>query len=681
MQQNYIREITISDIVKIIWINLKFFLIFLIFLLLILFGVLYFIKDSTVKKYTVSSTIKVNNGASNNNDANLKINLFDNDNVNSVNNVNMASNSQIIANLLISPYILQNIIESDQLNIEYKQINNNLLTNLLNKKSAQKLDIVNFKVNSNQYNVGFIIKFISESSYSLYTENKHLLGVGHIGRESNFNGVTLLINSPEIIGSEFNIRKKSMDVVLNELTKMIQVEPVLVRGEFTQFDTGIINLSFTGTNPVKQAKLLNDIVLNIQQKALQQRQEALSKAIQFLTQQIETVKANLLDKQLQLVKFQDSKQVVNLNEQVVHDLNMLTDMNIKITEKQATIDQFKSLYAPSHPLMISLNKQKAALIENRDKYTKDLATMPAKDALYSNIKNNLDINKQIYVALVNKLQGLQLEYASAVSPVTILNFATGNVAPVVVALSAKLIASSIVGILVLEIILILLYVFMVGGDPFLFAKIAKIDLLTIIPFFSKVRQLGSSYLINHPSINKFAAYLLSIKIKDKPLIVNLGSIKKASGKSFIITVLMDYLCRMNKRSIHIQFGTTSDCMPLSVAYDYLYKLNITDDKNMVLKINITNMLNDELLNDLFSRIKGFDFIFVESPDFMSSGLFLNLARLISTIVMVTTPKDSEANITLLMNGLKGVGVTISHVIFNHPQKRLLNSVYSIVNSE
>lgn len=684
MQDEYVREVNLSGIIKTVRINLRVFLLWFIPLTIIIISLIIVLNYRQITKYTVKSTIQVNNFITQgNNNVDLQMTQYLETSVKPMtallSSQGIASSSQTMTKLLTSEYILQDVIESNNLDIDYKYLPNKSPFTWFNKKPDKQLEIGSFEVNHNEYNIDYIIRFSNESTYVLSTQTNKILGIGKVGVEGTFSGIKLLINSYQPTGSKFSIRKKSIDVAINDLNQAIDIEPVVINQKYTQADTGIIDVTMTGTNPAKQAQLVNDIILRTQQKTLEQQQRVLNASLAFLAKQIDVTRADLLDKQAQLVKFQDSKNVVNLDEQVKRDLAMLTDFDVKIMEKQVTIDQFKNLYAPKHPLMVALQEQKASLIVKRDTYAKDLKHMPANDALYANIKRNLDVSQQLYLYLVNKEQNLQLQYASTVSPVSILNYATQNVAPIIVPLSMKLIASVLLGLFFVEVLIIVLYVFMVNGDPFLFAKEADVKLLSIVPFFSKKRKALQNFRIHHPSMNTLTSYLLHIKVKDTPLIVNFGGIKSGCGKSFIISTVIEYLHLINKRSLHIQFGTAMNYMTLSNALLSLQELNTSVDKDVVLKINTNSILSDETLYEMLSSIEGFDFIFVESPALISAPLFFRLARVIEQTIIVTVPQDTDSNIQLAISGLRSLEITPKRIIFNHPKKALLNSVYSITD--
>jgi hypothetical protein len=326
-----------------------------------------------------------------------------------------------------------------------------------------------------------------------------------------------------------------------------------------------------------------------------------------------------------------------------------------------------------------LKNQLAQLKKKRDAMYADFIKLPMYQAKFASLKNNFDVNQQLFLLLLNKEQNLKLKYAGINSPVDVLTYATSDVAPIVIPLSAKLIASSLSGVLLLEIFFVLWFTVWMTGDPNLLPYLVESKLLAIIPYLRDKRK-GIDY--SHPSFNVINAYFLRklAESKNASVCCNFGSINLGSGKTFIIDAITNYFTKRDKRVLQICFGTSYKFMSVRDVYQHLdEELGFSDQsiKKVKLEINIGNSMDINGFKQLLSRTNNFDFVFIESWAILDSQIFMNISKLVNENIIISEPRDTPGLVKLMADGLANLDIEISRIIYNHPKKPLLNSVYSI----
>lgn len=685
MKKDYVREVGLSTLAKSIKINVKLILMVLVPFMIVAITLIVINNQRQISKFTTMGVIQVNNINPLTYSDLPSLDPNDSSTYNgSISSSSLSTNSEAIASLLTTDFILNDIIVENHFDVDVQILKgdgflDNLKASFGSGGTQVYPSISKFDVAHKYYNHKLKLVFTSPSKYILY-DNFAKLANGTVGQQLVTKDITLLVDSYS--GSpkqKFVITKNSIDAVITNLVKQIKVDPVIIMKKGSQSDTGIINISITDVNPVRQALLINDIIEEVRTKSWERQRQNLKQSIEFIENQTIRAKRSMDMAQESLVAFQSANNIINLDDQAKNDLLTVTDLDLKLLDKQITIDQYKSSYTADHPLMIGLRKQSALLKAKRDAMYADLMTLPANQATFATLKNTLDVNQQLYLLLLNKEQNLKIKYSGITSPVDVLTYANSNVAPITVPLSAKVMASSLAGILMVEIFFVLWFTVWMTGDPYLLPHLIDSKLLAIVPYLRN-KQKGIDY--RHPGFNLINAYFLRklAESKNASVCCNFSSINLGSGKTFIIDAITNYFTKRDKRVLQICFGTTYEFMSVRDVYQHLdEELGFSDlsIKKVKLEINIGNSMDINGFKQLLSRTNNFDFVFIESWAILDSQVFMNISKLVNENIIISEPRDTPGLVKLMADGFSNLDIKISRIIYNHPKKPLLNSVYSI----
>lgn len=685
MKKDYVREVGLSTLAKSIKINVKLILMVLVPFMIVAITLIVINNQRQISKFTTMGVIQVNNINPLTYSDLPSLDPNDSSTYNgSISSSSLSTNSEAIASLLTTDFILNDIIVENHFDVDVQILKgdgflDNLKASFASGGTQVYPSISKFDVAHKYYNHKLKLVFTSPSKYILY-DNFAKLANGTVGQQLVTKDITLLVDSYS--GSpkqKFVITKNSIDAVITNLVKQIKVDPVIIMKKGSQSDTGIINISITDVNPVRQALLINDIIEEVRTKSWERQRQNLKQSIEFIENQTIRAKRSMDMAQESLVAFQSANNIINLDDQAKNDLLTVTDLDLKLLDKQITIDQYKSSYTADHPLMIGLRKQSALLKAKRDAMYADLMTLPANQATFATLKNTLDVNQQLYLLLLNKEQNLKIKYSGITSPVDVLTYATSDVAPILKPLSAKLIASTLSGVLLLEIFFVLWFTIWMTGDPYLLPHLVGSKLLAIIPY---LRDKHKCIDYSHPGFNLINAYFLRklAESKNASVCCNFSSINLGSGKTFIIDAITNYFTKRDKRVLQICFGTTYEFMSVRDVYQHLdEELGFSDlsIKKVKLEINIGNSMDINGFKQLLSRTNNFDFVFIESWAILDSQVFMNISKLVNENIIISEPRDTPGLVKLMADGFSNLDIKISRIIYNHPKKPLLNSVYSI----
>lgn len=682
--QEYIREITLSQMVKAITINIK-----TLFIIMFTLGIIIIFISLAINKYheqvfTTTGAIQINNYAANTY-ADQQI-VMTNNKTEEIPNSSIATRSEIEEALIKAGYILMPVIKKNHLDIKLTPVTLPIVGRMINSicggidensklmfgychGKVTEFDIVQFDVGDKELNKNFILKITSPSSYELYKNNTYVLS-GRIGQISSSNGVTLQINSINSkVQSKFILSKLSMDKAIADLSQHIMIEPVIVGKNFVPPITGILKISMSGDRPKLQATVVNDIIDQLKKTALAQQGNVLTSSINFIEKQIAQVSQQLKTSQANMVSFQASNNVISLDNQERQYIQRLSDVEQSILENKIAINQFSTLYASKHPVMLDLYTQRDYLISKKSALDAQLNKIPKAEAIYLNLKRNLDVYQQLYSYLLNKEQELKMKQSSLFSPVDILYYASPNVAANPVNVSAKLIAVILTIIFFIIIVVFINFVLFSNTDPWLMSELSKIPLLAVFPYIHHSKH--------NRSIELTASYLLH-KVVNKTLVVNISNISHYSGKTYIINGLIKCLNKLNKKCLYLNLCLNDDLITVTELIQKLEQQEqITLNSNSELKINQLSAMDNIQMQKLISSLSNFDFIFLESPSTEDSPLFLHLSQIADESLLIVSPKDTRNKLEWLINDIINLNANITQIIYNNPKKTIIKSLYAV----
>lgn len=689
MKEN-IKEITLSQIIKAIKINARALLIFTAVISLIVILISLAVNEDQ-GSYQTTAAIQINNYAANSY-VDQQLTSLDSKVTDTPNYGGLATRSEVEEALIKSGYILIPIIKENNLDIVLKPIRLQIVTNVLQmicerfddnasaisnycKHRLGTIKISQFNIPSTYLNKNFIIMTVDSKTYKLYYRNKYVLS-GTVGQLAANGNISIKVDSITVTnGAKFKLSRLSMDGAISKLSKQITIEPVVVGKNFVPPITGILKISMSGNDPKLQAKLINDIINQLKKTAIDQHDNVLRLSIEFVEQQMKITSKQLSASQLEMVNFQAANNVISLDNQEKAYIQELSTLEQSILDNKILINQYSKLYASEHPLMIDLYTQRDFLAKKKTDLDDKINLLPKNEAMYINLKRNLDIYQQLYLFLVNKDQDLKMKLSSLISPVEILYYASSEVAPAASKGYVKLIGLGLFITLAIMLIIFLNLIFMSNSDPWLMPELSNKPLLAVFPYLNNEERR-----LTHRSTELTVSYLLHRKpeANQHAIVVNMGNISKSGGKTFIISRMIKSLTELNKKCLHVYFELDNS---LPSVPNVLSRLKQTTAVQIAaiteMKINGFSAMDNMQVLELLAYFDSMDFIFIESPSTEKSVLFLNLATMIKENILIVSSNDTRNKLEWLINDIKNLSVTIKQIIYNTPKKTLIKSIPSV----
>ncbi|HOX52209.1 MAG TPA: Wzz/FepE/Etk N-terminal domain-containing protein, partial [Fibrobacteria bacterium] len=151
-------------------------------------------------------------------------------------------------------------------------------------------------------------------------------------------------------GEVFTLRKLPRAELIASLQKSLKVAE---RGR----KTGILELSFTANYPDRSRDILNSIAQSYVRQNIDQRSAEARKALDYLKQQMPSVRAHLDSLENLLKSYRAEKGTIDIGSEAQVALREQTDLQQQLLTLQQLRQELLRLYSESHPTVTSLDAQ------------------------------------------------------------------------------------------------------------------------------------------------------------------------------------------------------------------------------------------------------------------------------------------------------------------------------------
>ncbi|WP_276972258.1 polysaccharide biosynthesis tyrosine autokinase [Tatumella ptyseos] len=259
-------------------------------------------------------------------------------------------------------------------------------------------------------------------NYRLTGGGYHLQG--HIGQLLEAKGLSLLINDLQAApGTEFTVNYISWLEAINNLQQSFSAAD---QGK----DTGMLNLTLTGSDPELIQKTLRSISDNYlaQNVDLQAAQD--SKSLQFLDQELPQVRAQLDSAEDKLSAYRKRSDSVDLNLQARSTLDQVVNVDNQLNQLTFREAEVSQLFTKDHPTYKALLEKRKVLQQEKAKLNQQVSGMPATQQEVLRLSRNVESGQAVYMQLLNRQQELNIAKNSAIGNVRIVDDAITQPKPV-----------------------------------------------------------------------------------------------------------------------------------------------------------------------------------------------------------------------------------------------------------
>lgn len=293
----------------------------------------------------------------------------------------------------------------------------------LTRNNDNRIALSRYDVPLSWYDEPLELKVIDEENFTLSKDGKELLS-GKVGEFNSSQPVSLLISQikakPNTI---FIITKRSESQVIEDILNNLSVAD---KGK----DTGMLELSLQGEDPVLIKNTLDQISKNYLAQNVERKSEEAAKSLAFLKEQLPRIRAELDESENKLNKFRQQNDSVDLSLEAKSVLDLSVQLEAQLNELTFREAEVSKLYTKEHPAYRALLEKRQTLLDERAKLGDKISFLPQTQQEILRLTRDVKANNEVYMQLLNKQQELSISQASTVGNVRIIDNALTQIKPV-----------------------------------------------------------------------------------------------------------------------------------------------------------------------------------------------------------------------------------------------------------
>lgn len=280
------------------------------------------------------------------------------------------------------------------------------------------------------------------NSYRLWSEDGDLLLEGQLNRKYVTDAVTIQVSLLEgKEGQKFDIRSDDPLLVMETLQKTLNIAE---KGK----QTGLIEISFNGESPRHIERVVRSISENyILQNVARNSLEA-SKSLEFLQTRLPEVREKLAQSENELNTYLQNNGSVDLGLEVKSVLDTLIQIEADLNALALKESELSRKFTKRHPSYVTLLEQRRVLESEKERLSKEVGELPDTQKEIIRLKRDLEVDQQIYIQLLNKVQELDIIKAGIGGNVRILDVSQVMPKPVSPKKALILVISLLVGVFI-----------------------------------------------------------------------------------------------------------------------------------------------------------------------------------------------------------------------------------------
>ena len=625
--------------------------------------------------------------------------------------IEQKSPAQTEIEILKSRLILGQTIRKLNLDILVDQPNNSFSDRLFNSSDFKanyspaslqinnhqdKFTITKFQVSQPYLDQDFTIRLNKNELHLVNTDTGESFK-GKLSQENIWTGsyglVQLKVESPNGFKTEYTIKKLSLRNAVQMLSSKYSVSE---KGKLT----GILGLSYQGTDKTHITEVLNEILKTYIKQNIERRSAETQQTLSFLDEQLPELKQELDQAERAFNRFREQNNTVDVakeSELLLTQSIALETTKLELQQKQA---ELSAKYTSEHPLMREVNAQLQEIQERQNGLNNDLKRLPEIQRQYLQLFRDVEVNTQLYTTLLNNYQQLRIAKAGEIGNIRVIDHAVEPIQPIKPKKLQILVLSVFLGGFFGVLISLVMNMMrtgirdsieietnfglpVYGTVPRSMYQPSKPDKLKQIPILS----INHSDDLTVESLRSVRTTILFALANAKHNVIAISSASPEAGKSFISTNLSVLLAQNSKKVLLIDADLRRGYL-----YKYFHSQNqsglsqvllgqkqiddaiIPSDHSNLYFLprgshpnNPSELLNSQQFEALIQNLRQqFDYIVIDTPPVLAVTDSLIIARHTGVNVLIANYAQTHIKeMGLAINRFENVDIKVNGIILNN----------------
>jgi tyrosine-protein kinase Etk/Wzc len=262
-----------------------------------------------------------------------------------------------------------------------------------------------------------VVTDADSQSYQLVREDERVVLEGKAGELAQKEGYALFVTSLQSSNeSEFSITQRSRLEAIEWLKRNLSISE---RGK----QTGILSLSFEGEDRSLIKQILDHISQTYFLQNVERNSAEAEKSLTFLKQHLPEIKTKLNSSEDILNQYRQDNESVDLGLEAQSTLKVMVELEAQLNELTFKESDISQRFTKDHPAYRSLLDKRETLLGEKDRLNQQVQKLPKTQREILRMTRDVEVNQQIYIQLLNKVQELSIIKAGTVGNVRILDSA------------------------------------------------------------------------------------------------------------------------------------------------------------------------------------------------------------------------------------------------------------------
>ncbi|ENT6819353.1 polysaccharide biosynthesis tyrosine autokinase [Vibrio vulnificus] len=263
-----------------------------------------------------------------------------------------------------------------------------------------------------------------KKTYQLVRGDEQVVLQGVAGELAKNDGYELFVTELRAHDEqEFSLSQQSRLEAIEWLKKNLAISE---RGK----QTGILMLSFEGENRNQISEILNHISQTYFLQNVERNSAEAEKSLTFLKGHLPDIKNSLTTAEDTLNRFRQDNESIDLGLEAKSTLDVMVKLEAQLNELTFKESEISQRFTKDHPAYRSLLDKRETLLKERERLNQQVQKLPKTQREVLRMTRDVEVNQQIYIQLLNKVQELSIIKAGTVGNVRILDEAQSYAKPV-----------------------------------------------------------------------------------------------------------------------------------------------------------------------------------------------------------------------------------------------------------
>ncbi|WP_123590308.1 polysaccharide biosynthesis tyrosine autokinase [Salinisphaera orenii] len=296
----------------------------------------------------------------------------------------------------------------------------------------------------------FTLRALGGGQYLLFgPEGDRILEgtVGEVAEGETSRGAAVGVFVSDIAVSDpptdFRLTRRGALAVVEELQNKLRVAE---EGD----ESGIVRVTLEGKDKARITDIVNAVANNYLRQNVEARSAEAEKSLEFLNEQMPELKADLEAAEARLTQYQQNNDTIDLGKEGQALLNQMVAIEDKRSQLELRVAELRQTYTGQHPALEAAREQMQQLAQEKRQLEERIGGLPGAQKEMFGLRRDVEVNTQLYTALLNRAQQLRVIKAGTVGNVRIVDHAVqpmGSIGPkTVLVLTLAIVLGGLLGV-------------------------------------------------------------------------------------------------------------------------------------------------------------------------------------------------------------------------------------------